>query len=261
MNILIVDDNANNRVILKFFLQNYEVEHDVKFTIDEATDGLEAVEKCKKGNFNIVFMDIMMPDMDGIEATRIIRETDLEIMIIAVSALDDSDRKKEILNIGAEDYISKPIDANIFSGRMENYITLIESRGHEKLNSKSINIFTNEIYSRHTNFIIKSEDSLSEFWEFFLLNITKKNEFLSDVVRTIFSIAEVQVKLSIESSIYIEESDKLQYFTLTKIDELPENVVKLILSKNKPDCEYKISDSKISFELCKVYPESDAGAV
>jgi CheY-like chemotaxis protein len=257
MKILIVDDNANNRMILKLLLEDYEEDHNVEFIIDEAKDGLEAVQMCKDNGFDIILMDIMMPNMDGIEATKIIRETNLEVMIIAVSAVDDSDRKKEILNIGAEDYIAKPVNADIFSSRIENYITLIEARGHQKLNSRTMNVFTNEIYSRHTNFIIKSEDSLSEFWEFFLLNARKKNESLSDVVRTIFGIAEVQVKLSIASSIYIEESDESQFFTLTRIDKLPKNLVPLIVKKNKPECEYKIENSKLSFKLSKIYTKEE----
>ncbi|WP_294965220.1 response regulator [Sulfurimonas sp.] len=258
MKILIVDDNANNRMILKLLLQDYEEEHNIEFIIDEAKDGLEAVQMCKDNSYDIVMMDIMMPNMDGIEATKIIRETNSEVMIIAVSAVDDSERKNEILNIGAEDYIPKPVNANIFSSRIKNYITLIEARGHEKINSRNLNLFTNEIYSRHTNFIIKSEDSLSEFWEFFLLNARIKNESLSDVVRTIFNIAEVQIKLSIESAIYIEESDESQFFTLTRIDKLPKNTVELIVRKNKHEAEYKIDNSKISFKLSKVYAKEES---
>ena len=244
MKILVVDDNANNRMVMKLLLQDYEEEQSVKFTIDEAVDGLQAVQKCIEIDYDIVLMDIMMPTMDGIEATSIIREHNSKVMIIAVSAVDDTKKQKLILSAGAEDYIFKPINSEIFISRIKNYITLIEARGHDKNNVKQVNLFTNEVYSRHTNFIIKSEDSLSEFWEFFLLNARKRNESLSDVVRTIFSIAETQVKLSIESSIYIEESDNIQYFTLTKIDKLPNRMVELILKKNKPECEYRVDKSR-----------------
>jgi CheY-like chemotaxis protein len=257
MRILIVDDNANNRMILKLLLQDYEEEHNIEFIVDEAKDGLESVQMCKDNSYDIVMMDIMMPNMDGIEATKIIRETNSEVMIIAVSAVNDNERKNEILNIGAEDYIAKPVNANIFSSRIKNYITLIEARGHDKINSRTLNLFTNEIYSRHTNFIIKSEDSLSEFWEFFLLNARKKNEFLSDVVRTIFSIAELHVKLSIESGVFIEESDTAQYFTLTRIDKLPKNLAELTIKKSRLNCNYKIDNSKISFELPKIYENTE----
>ncbi len=144
MNILIVDDNANNRMILRLLLEDYTDEHNINFTTDEAKDGIEAIDKCKENDFDLVFMDIMMPNINGIEATKIIRETNNKIMIIAVSAVDDSARQKQILNAGAEDYISKPINAEIFVNRIDNYISLIESRGHEKQNIKTANLFTDK---------------------------------------------------------------------------------------------------------------------
>ncbi len=253
MKILIVDDNANNRMILRLLLEDYEEDKKVKLDVHEAKDGLEAVSKCKKNNFDIVLMDILMPNMDGIEATKLIREENDKIMIIAVSAVDGSERKKEILDNGAEDYITKPINADVFRTRIENYITLCETRGHKRKSKANINLFSAEVYSRYTNFTINSEDSISEFWEFFLLNITKKNDNLSDMVRAIFSIAEAQVKLSIDANVVIEESEKFQYFTLTDINKLPKKIVELIVRKNGVSCEYKIAPSKISFMLEKVY--------
>ena len=129
MNILIVDDNKNNRMVLRLLLEDYmEENQDVSFILDEAEDGQIAVDKCRSGNFEIILMDIMMPNMDGIEATKIIRAEYPKTMIIAVSAVDDSQRKKLILNNGAEDYIAKPVDADIFISRMSNYIVLCETR-------------------------------------------------------------------------------------------------------------------------------------
>ena len=257
MNVLIVDDNLNNRMILKLLLEDFEEENpDKSFYIEEAADGLEAVTKCDAGNFDIVLMDIMMPNMDGIEATKIIRQNHPNIMIIAVSAVDDTSRQKLILNNGAEDYISKPVNSDIFISRISNYITLINARNnvqtHTKNNIKNKNLFSENIYSRYTSFMIYSEDTLSEFWEFFLLNADDKYDHLSDVVRTIFSLAETQLKLSLNCEIFIEESEELQYFTLTNIDKLPKKIVELILIKAKLNCEYKSSEDKISFELCKL---------
>ncbi len=256
MNILIVDDNANNRMILKLLLEDYECENNKTiFKIEEASNGLKAVEMCENGSFDMVLMDIMMPVMDGIEATKIIRETNPNIMIIAVSAVDDSARQKKILSSGAEDYISKPVNADIFASRISNYITIIEARKNKKSCSHQYiprNLFTSEIFSRQTTFIIDSEDSLLEFWEFFLLNATDKYDNLSDVVRTIFSIAESQLKLSVNTEIYIEESDEYQYFTLVKIDKLPPKVLELTLKKNLLVCPYKVDNKKISFELSRV---------
>lgn len=257
MNILIVDDNGNNRMILRLLLEDYMEDNEcASFIIDEAKDGLEAVEKSREKDYDIILMDIMMPNMDGIEATKIIREENQRVIIIAVSAVDDDDRKKLILNNGAEDYISKPINSDLFNSRIANYIKLSQGRTNTRKNTQEINLFSKDIYSRHTKFIISSEDSLSEFWEFFLLNARQKYENLSDVVRTIFSISDAQLKLSLNSEIYVEESDDTQYFTVTKIDKLPSKTVLLLLKKNGINENYKIGDTKISFSLDKTTSEA-----
>ena len=76
MNILIVDDNLNNRMILKLLLEDFEEENkENKFRIEEAGDGLEAISKCEKGNFDIVLMDIMMPNMDELKLLKLLDKT------------------------------------------------------------------------------------------------------------------------------------------------------------------------------------------
>jgi len=252
MNILLVDDNSNNRMILKLLLDDYSEENKIKFNIDEAGDGVTAVKKCKDKTYDIIFMDIVLPNIDGIEATKIIRDMQKEVMIIAVSAIDDTIKQREILSSGAEDYISKPINSDIFVSRISNYITLVKARSHVRRNEYYVNLFTKAVYSRNTKFMIHSEDSISEFWEFFLLNITLKYDGLSDIVRTLFSIADAQLRFSIESGIYIEESDEKQYFTIINIKKLPSKVLELILNKNPITSEYRIMDNKISFELKKI---------
>jgi two-component system chemotaxis response regulator CheY len=258
MKILIVDDNQNNRMILRLLLEEYAEENaGIEFQIQEARDGAEALNMCKEISFDIVFMDIMMPNMDGIEATKQIREIDKKVMILAVSAVNDNASKKLILNNGAEDYISKPINADIFLSRLGNYITLVQTRESKQSNIEKKNLFSDKVYKRHTKFIINSEDFLSEFWEFFLLNIKNKCDNLSDIVRTIVSIADVQIRSSIQSGIYIEESEEAQYFTLTDIDTIPLKQIELIIKKNNLNCEYLAEDGKISFELKKTALEDD----
>jgi len=120
INILIVDDNANNRMMLRFLLEDYEEEENVEFSIDDACDGLQAVQKCESTEYKLILMDIMMPNMDGIEATRIIKEKDKNVTVVAVSAADDS--KELILNVGAVDYISKPVDVDMSSDKLRTLI-------------------------------------------------------------------------------------------------------------------------------------------
>ena len=261
MNVLIVDDNKNNRMILSLLLEDYMDEHEgVSFSMDEAVDGLDAVRKCDEKNYDIVFMDIMMPNMDGIEATKLIRQKHKKLMLIAVSAVDDNERQKEILSNGAEDYISKPVNSDIFNRRISNYVNLLKSRDASSSqpisNDNEINLFTKEVYSRYTNFMLSSEDSLSELWEYYLLDGEEKFDNLSDVIRTIFSIGEVQIRLNIKSSLFVEENEDFKFFTITNINEVPAKVIELLLKKNEVSCEYKIVDDKLSFKLARLEEDS-----
>ncbi|MDF1882769.1 response regulator [Sulfurimonas sp. SAG-AH-194-C21] len=263
MNLLIVDDNKNNRLMLSLLLEEYsENNADVQFSMDEAVDGLEAVHMCKAKHYDMVLMDIMMPNMDGIEATKLIRQNDKKIMIIAVSAVDDQARQKEILTQGAEDYISKPVNVDIFNTRISNYIHLINARNSEKANKinneKGINLFTKEIYNRYTKFSLASEDALSELWECFLLEGTENFEGLSDVVRMIFSLGEMQLRLGTKSHLIVESSSEYQYFTVTNIDAVPTQVLTLLFKKNEVTSEYKTEDNKLSFKLKKIFEVFEA---
>lgn len=258
MNILIVDDNMTNRIVVKALLENYEEQNAIEFTLQEAKDGLEAVQMCSQEEFDIVLMDINMPKMNGIEASKLIRQSHPKIMIIAISTNDDNEQRRTILNNGAEDYIAKPIDPDIFKRRMQNYLALVESRKSKITEtSRFINLFSNEIYHRHTCFILDSEDAIAEFWEFFLLKARLKSNYLSDVIRAISIIVEKQMRISSTNKVYIEESEDMQYFTLTGIEALPPKVVELILKKNEMTEGFKLSATKISFELIKAKQYKD----
>ena len=73
MKILIVDDNMTNRMMLQALLENFANENNLVFELDEASDGHEAVDKCNQTEYALVLMDINMPNMNGVEASSIIR--------------------------------------------------------------------------------------------------------------------------------------------------------------------------------------------
>jgi len=107
--VLIVDDDPRNIFALKLTLKSRG------YQIESCTMAQEAIDILKKDHhFNAVLMDMMMPEMDGYEATRIIRETPFisEIPVIAVTAQAMPEDRQKCLDAGANDYISKPIDVD-----------------------------------------------------------------------------------------------------------------------------------------------------
>ena len=106
--VLVVDDNLINRKVAIGFLKTYG------FELYEATSGAEAIKMVQNTKFNIIFMDHMMPEMDGIEATKIIRE-DCGVngrtpVVIALTANAMAGVREKFLNNGFQDFIPKPLD-------------------------------------------------------------------------------------------------------------------------------------------------------
>lgn len=102
--ILIVDDDKHTRLLLSAILQN------ANYTVTTANDGEEALAVLDREHIDLVVLDVMMPQMDGYEFTRIVRQTDSALPILMVTARHlPSDEKKGFL-VGTDDYITKPID-------------------------------------------------------------------------------------------------------------------------------------------------------
>lgn len=108
LNVLVAEDNFVNQKVAKITLANLGV----KFQI--VSNGLEAYEAIKEGDFDVVLMDVQMPTMDGIESTKAIRKYEAEhhikkpIYIIAMTANAMKGDKEKTLDAGMDDYISKP---------------------------------------------------------------------------------------------------------------------------------------------------------
>lgn len=106
--VLLVEDNDLNRMVAQNTLQYYSCK------VTEAVNGLEALEILHRENFDIILMDIQMPEMDGIEATKIIREKlNLKIPIIALTANAFKSEIEKCYQAGIDDYVTKPFEENI----------------------------------------------------------------------------------------------------------------------------------------------------
>ncbi|MBI3592119.1 MAG: response regulator, partial [Nitrospirae bacterium] len=96
------------------------------YIFDTARNGIEAIEKTKKINPDIILLDILMPEMDGIEACKRLKEDPetRHIPIIVLTALEDKETKIESLKAGANDFLSKPVDNIELIARIKNFLQL-----------------------------------------------------------------------------------------------------------------------------------------
>ena len=106
--VLVVDDNLINRKVAREFLKSYA------FDLAEAESGPEAIQLARENRYDIIFMDHMMPMMDGIEAAEIIRkdcgENGKAPVIIALTANAMEGMREKFLGCGFQDFIAKPLD-------------------------------------------------------------------------------------------------------------------------------------------------------
>ncbi|MEZ5542651.1 MAG: ATP-binding protein [Pseudomonadota bacterium] len=118
--ILLVDDDVRNLLALTPVLENWGLE------VMAAGDGPEALETlATDGEFKLVFMDIMMPDMDGYETIRRIRQQPrfADLPVIALTARSSEEDRRQCYDVGAVDCIAKPVDLHHLKGVLDKYLS------------------------------------------------------------------------------------------------------------------------------------------
>ena len=104
--ILVAEDNDSNFILMTYILKKF-------YEFERAKNGKEAVEMVESGSFDMVLMDIKMPVMDGLEATKAIKEKHPDLPIVALTAnAFDSDRQLAI-QAGCNDFLSKPVSSEL----------------------------------------------------------------------------------------------------------------------------------------------------
>ncbi len=128
--ILVVEDNSFNRRVIMLKLEKNN------FQVNGAEDGNEALEKIKSWNPDLILLDIIMPELDGLEVLQIIRQTksQVELPVILVTAMQDSEDVVKGFKLGANDYLPKNFNteellARVFTGlQIRNYHKLLKER-------------------------------------------------------------------------------------------------------------------------------------
>ena len=116
--VLIVEDYEDTREFMKILLESYG------YKVIEAADGIEAIDRVKQYHPDLILMDISLPVVDGLTATRAIREFDADskVPIIAVTAFGKNYYKKAI-EAGCNDLIDKPVDFDSLEPILRSYLS------------------------------------------------------------------------------------------------------------------------------------------
>ncbi|MDE5738169.1 MAG: response regulator transcription factor [Oscillospiraceae bacterium] len=110
--LLIVDDEVNIRAVVREYAEFEEYE------VEEAENGMEAVEKCKQHDYDLIIMDVMMPKLDGYSASKEIKKHKKNIPIIMLSARGEEYDKLFGFEIGVDDYVVKPFSPKELMARV-----------------------------------------------------------------------------------------------------------------------------------------------
>ena len=117
---MLVEDNPFNQLIATKFLQKWKLE------VDSAENGKIALKKLDTNSYDLILMDIQMPEMNGIETTKFIRSHEntllQKIPIIALTAAAMENDKEKLLLDGMNDYVSKPFNPNDLYKKIAQYV-------------------------------------------------------------------------------------------------------------------------------------------
>jgi two-component system, sensor histidine kinase len=113
INLLIAEDNKANQMVIKHLLKNYKVRYDL------VENGAQAVDMFRSNTYQLILMDMQMPDIDGLEATRLIRQYEKEmklppVYIVAITANIMDEDKQRCFEAGMNDYLTKPFREHEF---------------------------------------------------------------------------------------------------------------------------------------------------
>ena len=116
--VLVVEDEPVSRMIIRFLLEKLGI------AVDTAANGKQALDKLLTGSFDLVFMDVQMPVMDGIQATRTLR-TDPDyvsvsaVRVVALTAHTSPEDQERILEAGMDGYMAKPVRKDMLAEMLE----------------------------------------------------------------------------------------------------------------------------------------------
>jgi DNA-binding NtrC family response regulator len=111
--VMIVDDEENIREVLSNYLES------MNYSVATAEDGQDALEKFKKGDFDLIISDLLMPNIDGLELLKRIRNIDKDVIFLMITGYPSIETAVDAIKKGAYDYITKPFHMEDVKIRIE----------------------------------------------------------------------------------------------------------------------------------------------
>lgn len=244
INILLVEDNELNQLLTVKLFKKWNKE------IDIAENGAIAIEKINANNYDIILMDIQMPEMDGNEVTKYIRESmaapKSQVAIIAMTAHATVDEEKRCIANGMNDYLSKPFDFNVLLEKLYRNINLDVEVSFVKPAPKTatppserlvnfdylINFSENDAYFIKEVIELFLEDTPNTLVEIIEAANNENNDNLKKTIHkfkssvSVFGIQKVLDTIDIiENELQTNPCGTLRYEAVLKLNELCINVI------------------------------------
>ncbi|HEX5624208.1 MAG TPA: response regulator [Sulfuricurvum sp.] len=208
LKLLIVDDVEDNRLVLRAICRRIE-----GFDIFEAVDGRDAVDQCETLRPHIVLMDIMMPRLDGFQASKLIKERYPDTVIMAVTAVIDPKMEENMASIGVAAYIRKPIDKDLIRLKLQSYAGAFSMGGQEKKllgHKPALNPFSDEIRAFKTIFDIHTIEAIMDFGVWLLMRFECAHASVCTnidmIIELLYALLHQEIKKNTAVTITIEES-------------------------------------------------------
>ncbi len=183
-NVLIVDDNAVNLTVAEGIMEP------LKMKIDTVTSGKAAVDKISRFHYDIVFMDHMMPELDGVETTHIIRRFHPEyddVPIIALTANAVEGTKEMFCREGMNDFIPKPIELRLLASKVKQWLPIEKvqkihhTRNIDKGEKKSDHIVVGDLDIKYAMEFLVSEELFWKVLKVYYHSIDKKAKLIKEL--------------------------------------------------------------------------------
>lgn len=171
--VLVAEDYDVNRMLIHALLQIHGIHPDF------AENGTEAVEKVDANRYDLVLMDINMPGMDGLEATRRIRRVNKELPIIALTANALTGDREKFMEAGMDEYLTKPLDADQLAQMLERFLGVPFERKEEARNESEM---PEDIYADAVKFLKLPEKIIITLFDAFCSSMTERLALLEHAV-------------------------------------------------------------------------------